>query len=122
MVEFHSIKNRFLGSRPYEACADLVAKACAGELAAETSGEGAGVPSFKRAETPCSRPNMAVTTREALRGKSFKWGSGGVIRFAKRVHEFVSPEGMPLGSRPYAASGAIVAMASSGELEAAGMT
>lgn len=31
MVEFYSIKNQFLGSRPYEASADLVAKACAGE-------------------------------------------------------------------------------------------
>ncbi|WP_150811586.1 hypothetical protein [Pandoraea sputorum] len=62
------MKNQFLGSRPYEASADLVAKACAGELAAETNGEGAGATSFKRANTPCSRPNMAVTTREAFRG------------------------------------------------------
>lgn len=115
MIEFYSAENCFLGSRPYEASVELVAKASRGELAPVNASAAASVTGIGNRVVPSGRKTNAANAA-SLHGKSFKLHSGGIVRFAEMVLEFISADGKLLGSRPYAASKDIVAMASAGEL------
>lgn len=54
-----------------------------------------------------------------MRGKSYGLKNGDVVRFADLMVEFYSIKNQFLGSRPYAASQDIAAMASAGALDEA---